>query len=178
MVSLNWNLQKTTVMSTVEKVNIFSDVEHISTVSNYKFLVVLITNDSYTNEEPKERVSLSKPAMANLTKIIKGLEVSTNTKVKLLQTTVFPAVLFGCKGKQIKGRLMIPWRVRRMKVSVINQIMPKHSLETLTTISKLKYFGHIKHSSNKMTECWQPCLLQLQMISLSSQILEVIHQNF
>ena len=75
MVSLNWNLQKTTVMSTVEKVNIFSDVEDISTVSNYKFLVVLITNDSYTNEEPKKRVSLSKAAMANLTKIIKVLEV-------------------------------------------------------------------------------------------------------
>ena len=28
-----------------------------------------------------------------------------------------------------------------------NQIMPKHSLETLATISKLKYFGHIMHRS-------------------------------
>jgi hypothetical protein len=46
--------------------------------------VVLITNDSNTNEEKKKRISLSKPAMANLTKIIKDLEVSTNTKVKLL----------------------------------------------------------------------------------------------
>jgi hypothetical protein len=35
--------------------------------------------------------------MANWTKIIKGLEVSTETKVKLLQATVLPAVLFGCK---------------------------------------------------------------------------------
>jgi len=54
-------------------------------------------------------------------------------------------VLCGCKGDQIKERLMIPWRVRRMNVSVTNQIMPKHSLETLVPISTLKYFGHTMH---------------------------------
>jgi hypothetical protein len=70
-VGLNLNLEKATVISNVEKVNIFSDGEDISTITNYKFLVVLITNDSYTNEETKKRISLSKAAMANLTKIIK-----------------------------------------------------------------------------------------------------------
>ena len=35
-----------------------------------------------------------------------------------------------------------------MNTSVTNQIMPKHSLETLATISNLKYFGHIMHSSD------------------------------
>ena len=88
--------------------------------------------------------------MENLTEIIKHLAVSTNTKVKLLQTAVFPAVLFGCKGKQIKERLMIPWGVRRVNASVTGRIVPKHSLETLATISKLKYFGHIMHSSDSM----------------------------
>jgi len=52
-------------MSTVKQVNICSDGEDISTVTNCKVLVVLITNDSYTNEETKKRISLSKPAMAN-----------------------------------------------------------------------------------------------------------------
>jgi hypothetical protein len=56
-------------MSTVEKVNIFSVVEDISTVTSYKFLVVLFTNDSYINEETEKRISLSKATMANLTKI-------------------------------------------------------------------------------------------------------------
>jgi len=55
-------------MSSVGKVNTFSDGEDSSTVNNYKFLVVLITNDSYTNEETKIRRRLSKPTMANLTK--------------------------------------------------------------------------------------------------------------
>jgi hypothetical protein len=38
----------------VEKVKIFSDGEDNSTVTNYNFLVVLITNDSYANEETKK----------------------------------------------------------------------------------------------------------------------------
>jgi hypothetical protein len=37
-----------------------------------------------------------------------------------------------------------------MNASVTNQIMTKHSLETLATISKLKYFGHIMHRSDSM----------------------------
>jgi hypothetical protein len=69
-------------MSTVKKVHILSGGEDSSTVNSYKFLVVLI-NDN-TNDETKKRMKLSKAAMANLTKIIKDLEVSTNTKVKLL----------------------------------------------------------------------------------------------
>jgi len=52
-------------MSTVGNVNIFSDGEDISTETKCKVLVVLITNDSYTNEETKKRISLSKPAMGN-----------------------------------------------------------------------------------------------------------------
>ena len=59
MVILNFNLSESTVMRTVEKVNIFSDGEDIYTVTNYKFLLVLITNDSYTNEEAKKIISLS-----------------------------------------------------------------------------------------------------------------------
>ena len=89
------NLQKTTVMSNVEKVNIFLDGEDISTVTNCKFLMVLITNASYTNEETKKRISSSKPAMGNLTKIRKALEIETNIKFKLLLTTALPAVPYG-----------------------------------------------------------------------------------
>jgi len=84
-------------------------------------LVFLITND-YTNKESKKRISLRKPAMANLTIIIKCLEVSINTKVKLLKTTFFPAMLFGCKGKQVIKR-PIPWTVRRMNAPVTDKIM-------------------------------------------------------
>jgi len=58
-------------------------------------------------------------------------------------------MLYGCEGKQIKEKLT-SWTVRRLHASVTNQIMPKHSLETLATISKLKYFGDIMYSSDSM----------------------------
>ena len=81
---LNFNLKKATVMSNVEKLNIFSGGEDICTITSYKFLVDFITNESYTNEETKKRISLSKAPIANLIKIIKDLEVSTQHKIKLL----------------------------------------------------------------------------------------------
>jgi len=44
-------------MITLEIVNILSDGEDISTVTNCKFLMVLITNESYTNEETKKSIA-------------------------------------------------------------------------------------------------------------------------
>jgi len=55
-------------MSAVEKVNIFSDGEDISTVTNCKCSAVLITNDSYTNEEPKEKNTLEQTSNGKLNK--------------------------------------------------------------------------------------------------------------
>jgi len=70
-------------MSSEEKTNILSDGEDISMVTNYKVLVVLITNDSYTSEETKKRIRLTKPAMENLTKITR-LGSFNQHKVQLL----------------------------------------------------------------------------------------------
>jgi hypothetical protein len=99
--------------------------------------------------------------MAKLTKIMKDLGVSTNITVKLVQTIVFPALLYGCESWTLmkadkrkmdafelwtwRRLLRIPWTARRTNASVINQIKPRHSLETLAVIGKLKYFGHIAH---------------------------------
>jgi hypothetical protein len=71
-------------MSTVEKINIFSDGEDTST--NCMYLVVI------TNGEIKKRISFSKAAMANLTNIIQNLEVPTNKKLRYC-IQVFPVVL-------------------------------------------------------------------------------------
>ena len=60
------------------------DGEEIRTVTSYKFLGALITNDGYIHDEIKRRITLGKAAMAKLTKIMKDSGVSTNTKVKLV----------------------------------------------------------------------------------------------
>jgi adenine deaminase len=55
-------------------VNIFLDGEDSSKITNYKLLIVLITHDSYTNEDIKKRISLGKATMVNLTRKLKRLE--------------------------------------------------------------------------------------------------------
>jgi hypothetical protein len=77
-------------MSIGEQGNILVDSEEIRTVIICKLIVVLITNDCYIHDEIKRRISLDKAAMAKLTKIMKDSGVSTNTKVKLVQTIVSP----------------------------------------------------------------------------------------
>jgi hypothetical protein len=86
---LKLHRKKTRVMSTGEQANILVDGEEIRTVTSYKFFGAVITNDGYIHDEIKRRISLGKAAMAKLTKIMKDSGVSTNTKVKLVQT-VFP----------------------------------------------------------------------------------------
>jgi len=52
-------------MNTGEQVNIFKDGKEISTITGYKFLRVLITNDGYTKDEIKKRISLHKEQWQN-----------------------------------------------------------------------------------------------------------------
>ena len=53
----------------------------------------VITNDSLTKNEINRTISLGKAAMANMTYMTKASGVSTT--LKLVQTTDFPAVLYG-----------------------------------------------------------------------------------
>jgi hypothetical protein len=131
---LKLNIKKTGVISTGEQGNILADGEEIRTVTSCKVLGALITNDGYVHDEIK-KISLGKAAMAKFTKIMKDSGVSTNTKLKLVQTRVFPAVLYGCESWTLmkadkmkldafelwtwRRLLRIPWTARRTNASVI-----------------------------------------------------------
>jgi hypothetical protein len=67
---LRLNIKKTRVMSIGKQGNILVDGEEIRTVTSYKFLGVLITNDGYIHDEIKRRITLGKAAMAKFTKIM------------------------------------------------------------------------------------------------------------
>ena len=47
-------------MNTGEQVNIFTDGKEIITITGYKFLGAFTTNDGYTKDEIKKRISLGK----------------------------------------------------------------------------------------------------------------------
>jgi len=52
-------------MNTGEQVNIFTDGKETSTITGYKFLWALITNDGYIKEGIKNRISLGKEQWQN-----------------------------------------------------------------------------------------------------------------
>ena len=80
------------------------------------------------------------------------------TKVRLVKAKAFPVVKYGYESwtkKKIKHqrtdafqlwcskRLMtVPWTARRSNQSILNKISSEHSMETLTLVLKLQYFGH------------------------------------
>jgi hypothetical protein len=93
----NLNVKKTTVMSTAENINIFSDDEVTSTVTNCMYLVVITDG-----EIKKKKISSSNAAMANLRNIIHTLEVPTNIKLCYCIQQSFQQCCVGAKGSRSK----------------------------------------------------------------------------
>ena len=72
---------------------------------------------------------------------------------------VFPVVIYGCESWTIKKAesqridafelwcwrilLSVPWTARGSNQSILKEISPEYSLETLMLKLKLQYFGHL-----------------------------------
>ena len=81
------------------------------------------------------------------------------TKVHLVKAMVFPVVMYGCESWTIKKAehrkidafelwcwirfLRVLWTARRSSQSILKEISPGCSLETLMLKLKLQYFGHL-----------------------------------
>ena len=92
--------------------------------------------------------------MTNLDSILKSRDSTLPTKICLLNTMVFPVVMYGCESWTVKKAerrridafelwcsrrvLRVPWTARRSNQSILNEI----SLEGLMLKLKLQYFGH------------------------------------
>ena len=97
--------------------------------------------------------------MTNLDSILKNRDITLPTKVCLVEAMVFPVVLYGCESWTIKNAecrridafelwcwrrlLRVPWTARRSYHSVLKEISPEYSLESLMLKLKLQYFGHL-----------------------------------
>ena len=97
--------------------------------------------------------------MTNLDSILKRRDITLSTKVRLVKTMVFPAVMYGCESGTIKKAecrridafelwccrrlLRVPWTVRSSNQSILKEISPGCSLEGLMSKLKLQYFGHL-----------------------------------
>ena len=131
----------------------------METVMDFTFLGSKITEDGDCSHEIKRCLLLGRKAMTTLDSILKSRDVTLLTKVYLVKTMFFPAVMYGCESWTIKKAecqrvdafelwcwrrfLRVPWAARRSNQSILKEICPKYSLEGLMLKLKFQYFGHL-----------------------------------
>ena len=78
------------------------DGETVETVSEFILGGSQITVDGDCNHEIKRRLLLGRKVMTNLDSILKSRDITLPTKVRLVKTTVFPVVMYGCESWIVK----------------------------------------------------------------------------
>ena len=142
------------------------DGEIMETVTDFIFLGSKITADGDCSHEIKRCFLLGRKAMTNLDSILKGRDITLPTKVYLVNTMVFPVVMYGCESQTIKKAehqridtfklwcwrrlLRVPWTARRSNWSILKEINPEYSLERLMLKLKLQNFGHLMRRADSL----------------------------
>ena len=135
-VGLKLNIWKTKIMASDPITSWQIDGETMETVTDFIFLGSKITADGGCSHEIKRCLFLGRRAMTNLNSILKSRDITLLTKVHLVKTMVFPAVMYGCESWTVKKAehqridafelwcwrriLRVPWTARRS-----NQSNPK-----------------------------------------------------
>ena len=125
----------------------------METVTNLIFLGSKITADGDCSHEIKRYLLLGRKVMTNLDGILKSKDITLPTKVCLVQSVVFPVVIYGCESWTIKKAehqrinafevwywrrlLRVPWTARRSNQSILKEISREYSLEGLMLKLKL-----------------------------------------
>ena len=87
-------------------------------------------------------------------------------KVCLVETMVFPVVMYGCESWTMKKAqcrridafelwcrrtlLRVPWTARRSNQSILMEISPECTLEGLMLKLKLQFFGHLMRRADSL----------------------------
>ena len=117
------------------------------------------TADGDCSHEIKRCLLLGRKVIINLDSILKSIDITLPTKVRLVKAMVFPVVMYGCESWTIKKAeyqrvdafelwcwrrlLRVPRTARRSNQSFLKEISPEYSLEGLMLKLKLQYFGHV-----------------------------------
>ena len=78
------------------------DGETVETVTDFIFLDSKITADGDCSHEIKRHLLLGQKAMTKLDSLLKSRDITLPTKVCLVNTMVFPVVMYGCESWTIK----------------------------------------------------------------------------
>ena len=99
-----------------------------------------ITSDGDCSNEIKRRLLLGRKVMTNLDNILKSIDITLPTNVRLVKAKVFPVVMYGCESWTVKKAehrridafklwcwrrlLRVPWTARRSNQSILQEISP------------------------------------------------------
>ena len=128
-------------------------------VTDFLFMGSRITEDSDRSHEISRRLLLGRKAMTNLDSVLKSIDITLPTKVRIVKAMVFPVVMHGCESWTVKKAerqridvfklwcwrriLKVPWTAKRSNQSILREINLEYSLERLMLKLKLQYFHHL-----------------------------------
>ena len=101
-VGLKLNIQKTKIMASGPITSWQIDGETMETVRDFIFFGSKITADGDFSHEIKRHLPLGRKAMTNLDSTLKSKDITLPTKVHLVETIIFPVVMYGCASWTIK----------------------------------------------------------------------------
>ena len=126
----------------------------VETVADFIFLGSKITANGDCSHEIKRCLLLGRKVMTNLDSILKRRDITLPTKVHLVNSMVFPVVMYGCESWTVKKAehqkidafelwcwrrlLRVPWTAGRSNQSILKEISPGCSLEGLMLKLKLQ----------------------------------------
>ena len=130
----------------------------VEIVTDFPFLGSKIIMDVDCSHEIKRSLLLGKKAMINLDSVLKSRDITLQTKVHIVESMVFPVVMYDCKSWTIKKAeyqrvdvfklwcwrrfLRVPWIAKRSNQSILWEINPEYS-EGLMLKLKLQNFSHL-----------------------------------
>ena len=161
---LTLNVKKTECMviskkAIVPSCNLQSRGQQIKLVKKFKYLGYMITSDGKCITEIKKRIATAKDAFQKLSLILKNRNISMTTKFRVLKTSVWSTLTYGCEcwtitsdiEKKIEAAemwfirrmLRISWAVKKTNVNVLREGNVQRSL--LKTIRKrqMEFLGHV-----------------------------------
>ena len=144
--------------------------DELEVVNSFNFLGSLISEDGNCKKEIVRRIGIGKSSMKRMGKIWKDRDININTKIQLVKSVIFPAILYGAETwtmvketrKRLQAAEMWCWR-RLLRIRWIDRVSNEEvlrrvgepatiPLDGISLKLKLNYFGHIRRGDTMEKE--------------------------
>ena len=128
-------------------------------VNNFKYLGATIGSDGRSLQETKIRIGQAKKAFKDLEKILKNINITINTRKRVLEAYVLPILKYGSEAWTLNRKTIVTieaaemWFLRRMlripyTAHVTNEEVLRRGGGTRTLANKIRkgqaeFFGHV-----------------------------------